>query len=128
MNPLALLSTLIISAPGIAYAQQAEQSAYEKLAQGLHEEVQILSRICSAETAHEKLPALKQAVAALKSLQQETDSQQLWRYIENTQGLKEPLINAVELLFIELQRLEKARFYGVKELAQLLRPMLIPAS
>lgn len=123
-----LLLGLTISLPGILYAQMTEEQAYHKLADGLHREVLLLERIIDAESAQSTLPALKQVLSELKALNDQVDTDQLWRYLENTPNVKQPLINDTESLFVELQRLAKAQFFSVKPLAELLRPMLTPAA
>lgn len=105
-----------------------EQDAYQKLEAGLREEVRLLGSIVDASTAKATLPALKKTMEELQSLNTQIDEQQLWRYIENTPAVKQPLIDHVERLFLELQRLEKNRCYSYKPLESLLKPMLIPAA
>ena len=123
-----LLSGLIISAPGILCAQTTEQEAYQELTNTLSREVQLLSSITDEATAKAALPELKELMAKLSALSQEVDNDRLWRHIENTPGLKQPLLEAAEQLLVELQRLEKARCFSVRPLYTQLRPMLIPAS
>ena len=128
MRPLHLLSALIISAPGILCAESAEQAIYQKLVTGLHEEVRVLSSMVDEASAKKELPALQKIIAELKALNEQADEQKLWSYIENTPEVKQPLLDEVELLFLELQRIEKQKCFRVKPLEALLRPMLIPAS
>ena len=109
-------------------AQSAEHSAYEKLATALHREVELLSNITDASSAKAALPELRRVVEELKALRTQTDSEQLWRYIENTPGIKQPLLDDAERLLVELQRLESAKCYAVQPLYNLLRPMLTPAA
>lgn len=123
-----ILSGLIISAPGIVHAQLAEPEAYPRLAAALHRQVELLSSITGAESARSALPELKKVMAELESLNRQVDSEQLWRYIENTPDLKQPLLEDAEQLLVELQRLEIARCYSVRPLQALLRPLLIPAA
>lgn len=123
-----LLSGLIISAPGILCAQMTEQEAYDKLGAYLRSEATLLASIEDEASANAALPELKRVMDELKSLNTQIDEQQLWSYIENTPDIKQPLIETVERLFVELQRLEKAKFYSVQPLMKQLRPMLTPAS
>ena len=123
-----ILSGLIISAPGIVHAQLAEPEAYPRLAAALHRQVELLSSITGAESARSALPELKKVMAELESLNRQVDSEQLWRYIENTPGIKQPLLEDAERLLVELQRLEMAQCYGVEQLRALLSPMLTPGA
>lgn len=128
MQRYLLLSGLIISTPGIVYAQSTEQEVYHKLASALHREVNLLASIVDKDTAQAALPELRQVVAELKSLHEQVNSEQLWRFIENTPDVKQPILEDAERLLVELQRLETARCYAVRPLYALLRPMFIPAS
>lgn len=121
------LSGLMLSLPGLLCAQ-TEQDVYGQLAEGLRQEVQLLSGISDAGSAQAALPALEQVIRTLAALNEQMDEKQLWRYIDNTPGLKQPLIEEIERLFVQLQRLEKAQFFGSEELHDLLRPMLSSAS
>lgn len=128
MRHLYLLSGLIISAPCILCAQEPEQETYQKLAAGLRAEVSVLRGIVDAASAQAALPELKRVMEELRALNDTADERQLMRYIENTPDMKQPLLDEIERLFVELQRLEKARFYQVAPLGALLRSMLIPAA
>ena len=128
MQRFSLLSGLIISVPGILCAQTTEQEAYQKLADALHRQVCLLSSITNESAAQAALPELKEIMAELSALNQQVDSEQLWRYIENTPDIKQPILEDAEQLLVELQRLESNRFFSVGALRDLLRPLLTPAS
>lgn len=128
MQRYLLLSGLIISAPCVAYAQSTEQEVCQRLASALHREVSLLSGIADEATARAALPDLEQTLSELRALHEQVDSEQLWRYIENTPGIKQPLLEDAERLLVELQRLEMAQCYGVKQLRALLSPMLTPGA
>lgn len=114
---------LLASVPGIAQAVP-EQDICHRLVQGLHEEVRLLSSIgdeASAESAVEPLCRVMQQLDALHS---QVNEDELWLYIDNTPGIKQPLIEEIERLFVQLQRLEDAEFYGSKTLQEALEPLL----
>ena len=128
MQRYLILSGLIISAPSIVYAQPTEQEAYRQLTTALHRQVELMSGITAEESARAALPELKRVMTELKELERQVNSEQLWRYIENTPDIKQPLMEDAERLLVELQRLEESRFFSVKELRELLRPLLTPAA
>lgn len=128
MRPELYLSALIISTPAALYAQQSEEAVYRQLAAGLQEEVRLLSGIVDQDTAQAAMEPLRKVVEALAALNSQINEKELWRYIENTPDIKQPLIEEVERLFVQLQRLEKAKCFHHTELQQLLAPMLNPAS
>lgn len=127
MKSCLLLPALLLSTPGIVYAQ-SEQAVYQKLLDGLRTEVRILSSITDADSAHTALPELKKTMQALEALNNEVEEKQLWNYLENTTDVKQPLLDELERLFGELQRIEKARYFGSKQLMQQLAPMVNPAA
>lgn len=88
----------------------------------------MLSGIADEATARAALPDLEQTLVELRALHEQVDSEQLWRYIENTPGIKQPLLEDAERLLVELQRLEMAQCYGVEQLRALLSPMLTPGA
>ena len=128
MRPALYLTALIISVPTALHAQLAEDAAYRQLAAGLQQEVQLLASVVDKASAEAALQPLARVMAELKGLNSEVNERDLWRYIENTPDLKQPLIEVTEQLFVELQRLEKARFFQHNGLKKLLAPMLNPAA
>lgn len=128
MRPALFLSALFFSIPAALCADMTEHEAYTQIAEGLRAEVRLLTSIVDAASAQETLPQLSRVIAELAALNSRVDERELWRYIDNTSGLKQPLIEETELLFVQLKRLEQARFFGNARLGKLLRPMLSPAS
>ena len=121
------LSTLLLCVPGIVCAT-TEQSVYQQLLDGLQAQNRILSTITDKETARVALPELKQTMATLKALNSQVDENDFWNYLENTPDVKQPLLDEMETLFGELQRLEKANFFGSQPLRNQLEPLIIPAA
>ena len=122
------LSALAVSIPAAFGAQLAEQDAYRQLASGLREEVRLLSGITDAATAAAAVEPLRLVLRQLSELQAQVDERELWRYIENTPDLKQPLIEETERLFVQMQRLEKAACYHHAPLQKLMAPLFNPAS
>ncbi len=59
-------------------------------------------------------------------MKSESSRAELWRYIDNTPHLKGALIELVQKIALEYQRLEKASFFSSDELRILLAPQLTP--
>lgn len=122
---------------GAAYGEEKEeiapptvetQRAYEQLAKALEDEVRLLSGIRDAATCQQAIEPLKKLLEGMKAQRKGIDEEVLWRYIDNTPNLKQPLINTLEFLFLQLQRLHQKKYFGSAELQRLLRVQLKPAS
>lgn len=123
----ALTIGLLSVAPAIVCATP-EDEAYNRLAAGLKAEVRLLTGITDAATAAAAVEPLQQLLHELAELNAQTNEKELWRYIDNTPNLKQPLVEEVERLFVQLQRLEQAECFGCAPLQQLLAPIFKPAS
>lgn len=129
MRHLFLYLGLIISTPGIYASQVSNQEICHRLAAMLQEEVRLLQGVTDQASAQAAAPQLARIVSELQSLNNVIeDDQKLWKYIENTPGAKQPLIDVLELLLVELQRMDSNRCYNVRALEAALRPQLIPAA
>ena len=117
---------LFAAAPLVCAGQ--EQANYDKLLQALTTEVTILHGITDEASAGASLKQLEGHLRGMAQLRRTTDETALWRYIDNTPDIKAPLVEQIELLFVELQRIEKARFFRCVRLYQLLRAQVTPAS
>lgn len=127
MRLLSMMIGLMLCAAPLAGAL-SEQEAYEQIAGGLREEVQILTGISDATSAAAAVEPLGQVLSKLAALNGEIGEKELWRYIDNTPDLKQPLIEEIELLFVQLQRLEKAKCYHCAALSKLLGKAFNPAA
>lgn len=116
-----------IVAPVVCAEQsQATAEACRKLQEGLGRQVRILSGISDAETAHAALVPLSESMQYLRKMKGDTNNAELWRYLDNTPGVKLPIITILEDMMVQLQRLEKAHFYGNEELRRMLGQWLNP--
>lgn len=124
------LSTALLGvAAVVAHAGEddaALTTAYDRLLNGLQEEVQILASITDTATAQAAVSSLKANAAALARRVDGVTDKALWNYIDNTQDNKLPLIEMVQRLSAQLTRLQKANFFGCYELQDALRPQLEP--
>lgn len=118
----------MISVPAALHAATTEQEAYRQIADGLREEVQLLSGISDAATAQAAVEPLRQVIRKLAALNDEVDEREFWRYIDNTPDLKQPLIEEMERFFVQLRRMEEAKCFGCTPLRKLLEPMFRPAA
>ena len=117
---------LIAGAPLVCAGQ--EQEDYDKLLHAITTEVTILHGITDEASAASSVEHLESHLLLMAQLRKSTDETALWRYIDNTPGIKAPLIEQLEFLFVELQRIEKAEFFHCERLQQLLRVQVTPAS
>ena len=102
------------------------EAAYERLHQGLKQELEILSAISDTATAQAAVEPLQNTLALLAERVEDVSDKDLWYYIENTSGLKLPLVEFVQLLSVEFTRLEKAKFFGCDDLRETMLPQLRP--
>lgn len=112
----------------VAEAVVPASEVYPRLRQGLEQEVALLSSVKNAATAQSTLSALREHHARLTAMKSECPRAELWRYIDNTPHLKGALIELVQKIALEYQRLEKASFFSCDELRTLLAPQLTPAA
>jgi len=110
----------------VAEAAVPASEVYPRLRQALEQEVTLLSGVKNAETATSTLPALREHHARLTAMKSECPPAELWRYIDNTPHLKGALIELVQKIALEYQRLEKASYFSCDELRTLLAPQLTP--
>ncbi len=103
-----------------AEQSQATAEACRKLQEGLGRQVRILSGISDAKTARAALVPLSESMQYLRKMTEDTDNAELWRYLDNTPGVKLPIITILEDMMVQLQRLEKAHFFGDAELQRMI--------
>lgn len=104
----------------------AVRAAYDRLLNGLQEEVKILDSITDPATAQAAVSALQSTLATLAQRVDGVADKDLWNYIDNTKDNKLPLIEMVQRLSAQFTRLQKANFYGSYELQDTLRLQLEP--
>ena len=109
-----------------AYVAQAEgeKEVCARLETKLREQLQVLRSMTDPASTQAGIPALDKVLKSLRELNTQTDEAALWRYIDNTPGVKQPLITILEDTMVQLYRIEQAKFYANKELRRRLAPML----
>ena len=106
---------------------QEEIEACAQLETALREQLRALQSMTNEVSARTALIALEKAQQKLRKLNEQTDEKELWRYIDNTPGVKQPLITILEDTMVQLQRIERANFFGNDELKRKLAPMTTSA-
>ncbi len=108
-----------------ASAENTPEAACEQLNRLLTREVQLLRSVTDATTASASLPHLREVQQSLTAMDRSYEAEKaLWTYIDNTEGVKAPLIEMLQRLTIEFMRLEEAAFFGNTDLESLLAPQL----
>lgn len=125
MHFFPVIGAWVLSA-SVLYAM-TEADACRALSEGLQREVELLASVQDADSAAQAVAPLGEVLRALAVLRDETDDNALWNYIDSTDEVKPVLMAGIRRLSVQFSRLEKARFYGCRELMQLLAPQLNPA-
>lgn len=115
----------ILVAGTALYAAEADpmEAVYKQLLSALEQETEALEKM---ETAADVDSAINDLRTSLNTLQAmlDVDARELWRYIDNTEGVKQPVVDQLELLALQFARLEQAGFFGHAELRELLSPQI----
>ena len=121
MNRYLLPSLFAVSA---LYAQASEPmaDASERLLSALEKEVEALEQIQKPEDATEVLGELRDALKELEAMAASVDDAELWQYIENTEGVKQPLVDILSQLALQMARIEEAAYFNHSGLQELLAP------
>ena len=121
MNRYLLPSLFAVSA---LYAQASEPmaDASERLLSALEKEVDALEQIQKPEDAAEVLGELRDALKELEAMAASVDDAELWQYIENTEGVKQPLVDILSQLALQMARIEEAAYFNHSGLQELLAP------
>lgn len=108
------------------YAAEANPMAAvcERLVAALGQETAALTRMQSEADVDAALDDLRASLDALKE-QLAVDQKELWLYIDNTEGVKQPIIDELERLALQFARVQQAGFFNNAQLRELLAPQLI---
>ncbi len=121
--PLLPLAALVATAD----TEQSPEAACKQLQGLLAREVAVLQTATDAASASAAVAPLAEVLRALGAMDRSPEaSKALWIYIDNTEGVKGPLIELIQRLTIEFTRLQDAAFFGSAELMSLLAPQLSP--
>lgn len=118
----AVVPAIVVPMVGADQRQDMVQKSH-KLQQDLSTQVRILSGITDAKSAQAALKPLTASMQTLKKMKAGTKDAELWLYLDNTPGVKFPIIVVLENLMVQLQRLEKADFFGNSQLRNMLSPL-----
>jgi hypothetical protein len=121
MNRYLLPSLFAVSA---LYAQASEPmaDASARLLSALEKEVEALEQIQKPEDAAAVLGELRDALKELEAMAASVDDAELWQYIENTEGVKQPLVDILSQLALQMARIEEAAYFNHSGLQELLAP------
>lgn len=111
----------VFFASSVLYAAETNPmaKAYESLLNSLTQETEALEKIEEAGDVAGVVGDVRAALAAQKELLV-VDAKELWLYIDNTEGKKQPLIDVLERLAIQFGRLEKTNYFDSADLKALL--------
>ena len=123
MNRYLLPSLVAVSA---LYAQASEPmaEACERLLSALEKEAEALEQIQQPQDAATVLNELRDAVNELAALTTVVDHAELWLYIENTEGVKQPLVDVLSQVALQMARIENAAYFNQAGLKELLAPQI----
>lgn len=114
-------------AADVAMAAPVEEY-YKQLEEDLSEQIGLLDKARDKATADAACPALSRNLSRLEELTGKAQKAEFWRYIDNTPDVKQNLVERVQRLSLQLQRLEKVECYGSEGMKKLLAPLLNPAA
>ena len=119
------LASLFI-ASSVLYAAEAEPMAAvcDRLVAALEQEAEALEALTEGGDVSAPLAKVRESLAAQQELLA-VDAGLLWQYIDNTEGVKQPIIDVLQRLALQFDRVEKARFFGSAELRKLLGPQVL---
>lgn len=116
----------ILMAGTALYAAETEPMAAvcDQLLGALEQETASLTRM---QTSDDVPAALEELRASLQKLEEllAVDAKELWTYIDNTTGAKQPLVDELERLALQFARVQKAEFFNNAELKSLLAPQVL---
>lgn len=119
------LATLLVASTAL-YAAEADPMAEtcDRLLAALEKEVEALESIGSAADAQAAVAPVRASLLEQEDLFA-VDAKELWTYIDNTAGVKQPLVDMLIRLAIQFNRASAANFYDNAELRSLLSPQVV---
>lgn len=120
------LATLLVAGTAL-YAAEADPmaEATDRLLQALEQEVEALENIGTAADAPAAVEAVRASLQTQKKLF-EVDVKELWLYIDNTEGVKQPLVDVMVRLAVQFKRLSENNYFDNAALRELLAPQIVP--
>lgn len=116
----------ILMAGTALYAAETEPMAAvcDQLLAALEQETASLTKMQAADDVPAALEELRASLQKLEALMA-VDAKELWTYIDNTTGAKQPLVDELERLALQFARVQKAEFFNNAELKSLLAPQVL---
>lgn len=116
----------ILMAGTALYAAETEPMAAvcDQLLAALEQETASLTKMQAADDVPAALEELRDSLQKLEALMA-VDAKELWTYIDNTTGAKQPLVDELERLALQFARVQKAEFFNNAELKSLLAPQVL---
>ncbi|MBQ9830319.1 MAG: hypothetical protein IJO38_08255 [Akkermansia sp.] len=116
----------ILMAGTALYAAETEPMAAvcDQLLAALEQETASLTKMQAADDVPAALEELRDSLQKLEALMA-VDAKELWTYIDNTTGAKQPLVDELERLALQFARVQKAAFFNNAELKSLLAPQVL---
>lgn len=116
----------ILMAGTALYAAETEPMAAvcDQLLAALELETASLTKMQAADDVPAALEELRDSLQKLEALMA-VDAKELWTYIDNTTGAKQPLVDELERLALQFARVQKAEFFNNAELKSLLAPQVL---
>ena len=116
----------ILMAGTALYAAETEPMAAvcDQLLAALEQETASLTKMQAADDVPAALEELRDSLQKLEALMA-VDAKELWTYIDNTTGAKQPLVDELERLALQFARVQKAAFFNTAELKSLLAPQVL---
>lgn len=116
----------LIFAGSVLHAAAVEPmaEACSRLVAALGQETAALQKMQTAADVSGALEDLRASLAALEALF-EVDEKELWMYIDNTEGAKQPIVDELERLAVQFIRVSREKFFGNAELRNLLAPQVL---
>lgn len=111
----------VLCAATVVYAADVDPmaEACQRLKAVLEQEVEALASIKEPGDAAGAVEAVRASLLAQEDLFAVSEKE-LWVYIDNTEGVKQPLVDLLEELALQFARLEDSAYFGNEELRALL--------
>lgn len=122
MHPYLTTAVCAVLLPALQAA--TAEDVCRDLSSALQQEAEVLARVRDSATAQAAVAPLREVLTKLAALKGQVDDNALWNYIDSTVDVKPGLLLRLRNVALEFARLEKANFYGNKDIASLLAPQL----
>ncbi len=115
----------LVALVSTAAAETSPEAACAQLRGLLEREVAILQSVQDAQSAAAALSPLSEVLRSLGAMDRSYEAEKaLWTYIDNTEGVKMPLVELLQRLCVEFARIERAVYFENRSLRAALLPQL----